>query len=420
MHKITVLDNGLRVVTNFMPHTRSVCMAVLVGAGSCYEIEREAGISHFAEHLFFKGTERRPTAKELSQDIEGIGGTINGGTDRELTVYWCKVAYHHFPTAVDVLSDLLLHSRFHADDMDQERQVIMEEIKMNLDLPQQRAGMVLNELLWPEQPLGREVLGDKETVASIGRGELVGYVAGRYLPNNAVVSVAGNIAHEDAVAQVARAFARWSPGELSTTYPSDDSQSSARMRVEARDSEQVHLCLAVHGLSHLDPQRFTVDLLATVLGGGMSSRLFTEIREKRGLAYDIHCYTDHFVNSGSVNVYAGVDPENAETATAAILDQLSAVKRGTTPDELTRAQELSKGRLYLRLENTYNVALWHGTQEVLAGRILTMDEVISIVDAVTLDDLTEVAERLLTSEQLNLALVGPVKDGPSADLLHLQ
>ena len=409
MYNKAVLDNGLRVITHTMPHSPSVSLAVLVGTGSCYESKKEAGISHFAEHLYFKGTERRPTAREISQDIEGVGGIINGSTDKEVTIFWCKVASSHFPIALDVLCDLLLHSRFDSRDIEQERKIIIEEINMDLDIPQQRVNMLIDELLWPEQPLGREVAGDKETVALITREQLLDYVAHRYLPNNAVLSIAGGIKHEEAMAQIKPLFHEWVVGGLATGYKTNDKQTAARLRVELRDSEQAHLCLAVHGFSYLHPQRFTLDLLNIVLGGGMSSRLFTEIREHKGLAYDIHSHTDHFLSSGSLTVYAGVDPEKVETAVVAILEELSKLKQGITPDELTRAKELSKGRLQLRLEDSQNMALWLGSQEILRRHILTIDEVISIIDAITSDEITTVAEELLNTEQLSLAIVGPVK-----------
>jgi len=410
MYNKAVLDNGLRIITSTMPHSRSVCLAILVGAGSCYESKEEAGISHFTEHLFFKGTERRPTSKEITQDIEGVGGIINGGTDKELTVFWCKVASPHFSIALDVLSDILLNSRFDNKNIERERQVINEEINMNLDLPQQRVSMLIDELLWPEQPLGREVIGYKETVSSITREQLLNYVARRYMPNNTVLSIAGNIQHEEAIAQIEPLFDKWAAGELATGYITDAKQTEARLRIEPKDIEQAHLCLAVHGFSRSHPQRFTLDLLNTVLGGGMSSRLFMEIREHKGLAYDIHSYTEHFLNSGSFAIYAGVDPEKIETAVAAILDETSQIKQGITATELTRAKELSKGRLYLRFEDSQNVALWYGGQEILTQQILDIDDVISIVDAITIDELKEVAKEILTESGLNLAITGPVKE----------
>jgi predicted Zn-dependent peptidase len=410
MFNKAVLDNGLRVITSTMSHSRSVCVAALVGTGSCYETKEQAGVSHFAEHLFFKGTQRRPTSREITQDIEGVGGIINGGTDKEITLYWCKVASPHFSIALDVLSDLLLNSRFDSKDIGKEQQVIIEEIKMNLDTPQQRVNMLLDELLWPEQPLGREVIGYKDTVSSLTREQLLNYLARRYMPNNTVLSIAGNIQHEEAMTQIEPLFRKWAAGKLTAGYATNDEQTEARLRIEPKDIEQAHLCLAVHGFSHSHPQRFTVDLLNTVLGGGMSSRLFMEIRERRGLAYDIHSYTEHFLHSGSFGVYAGVDPEKTETALAAILEELSKVRHGIATSELTRARELSKGRLYLRFEDSQNVALWYGSQEILLQQILDIDDVISIVDAITVDQLQEVAQKIITDGGLNLAVTGPIRE----------
>ena len=410
MYNKSVLDNGLRIVTSTMPHSRSVCLVILVGAGSCFENEEEAGISHFAEHLFFKGTQRRPTSKEITQDIEGVGGIINGATDKELTIYWCKVATPHFPIAIDVLSDILLNSVFESTEIERERGIISEEISMSMDLPQQRISMLIDELLWPEQPLGREIIGYRETVSSITRKQILDYVTRRYIPNNTVLSVAGNIEHEEAVAQIENLFGKWATGEVMTDYITDARQSGARMRIEPRDIEQAHLCIAVHGFSRSHPQRFTLDLLNTVLGAGMSSRLFTEIREHRGLAYDISSYTEHFLKSGSLTIYAGVDPKKIEIAAEAILEEMSKIKQGILTDELVRARELSKGRLYLRFEDSQNVALWYGSQEILMQQILDIDDVISIIDSTTINELKEVAGGIMTDSGLNMAVTGPVKE----------
>ncbi|MGQ9546315.1 MAG: M16 family metallopeptidase [Dehalococcoidia bacterium] len=420
MYRKVAFDNGLRVITSTMPHSRSVCVAILVGAGSCYETDEEAGISHFAEHLLFKGTQRRPTAKEISDDIEGIGGIINGSTDKEVTILWSKVASPHFPIALDVLSDLLLSSRFDNQDIEKERQVIIEEINMNLDIPQHRVNMLIDELLWPGQPLGREVAGYKETVSALTREQLTNYVGCRYVPNNTVLSIAGNIQHEEAIAQIKPLFDKWAAGQLSMGYMTDDKQAGARLRIDFKDIEQAHLCLAVHGFSYSHPQRFTLDLLNTILGGGMSSRLFTEIRELRGLAYDIHSSTDHFRSSGALTIYAGVDPRKIEIALAAILEELSKIKQGITAGELTRAKELMKGRLYLRFEDSHQVALWYGVQEILMRQILDIDDVISVVDAITTDELREVAQEILTDRELNLAVTGPVREAqPLMQLLKV-
>mgnify|MGYP001064382891 CR=1 FL=1 len=421
MYSKTILNNGLRVITSPMPHSRSVCIAIFVGAGSCYEDQKESGISHFIEHLCFKGTRRRPTAKEISQDIEGIGGIINGGTDKEVTVFWSKIASPYLSVALDVLSDLLLNSRFDKKDIEKERQVIIEEINMNLDLPQHRASMLIDELLWPKQSLGREVAGSKETVTSITREQILNYVAHNYVPNNVVVSIAGDIQPKEAIAQIEPLFNKWAAKELSTGYKVANEQTTARLHIESRNGEQAHLCLAVHGFSHRHPQRFALDLLNAVLGEGMSSRLFMEIREHRGLAYDIHSYVEHFLNSGSLTVYAGVDPIKVETAVVAILEELSKLKQGITLSELTRAREMLKGRLQLRLEDSQNMALWLGSQEILRQQILDIEEVISIIDAITAEDIKRVAEELLISEKLNLAIVGPVeKEEPLMELLKIR
>ncbi|MFW6151242.1 MAG: M16 family metallopeptidase [Chloroflexota bacterium] len=419
MYERSVLDNGLKVITSSMPHSRSVSVAVLVGAGSCYEDEEEAGISHFAEHVFFKGTRRRPTAGDISREIEGVGGVINASTDKEVTTFWCKVAAAHFRLALDVLSDVVLESRFDEAEIEKERQVVLEEIKMNLDLPQHRVGSLVEELLWPGQPLGRDIAGYKETVVTTERGRLLDYVGRRYVPNNTVVSVAGAVEHEEAVREVESLWGRWGPRDVSNGYESQSVQHGPQVRSELKEGQQAHLCLAVHGFSRFDPRRFALGLLNTVLGGGMSSRLFTEIRENQGLAYDIHSYVETFRYSGSFVTYAGVDPGKLRVAVEAILKELSKVRGGVPDDELFRAKEHSKGQLQLRLEDSHRVALWLGGQELLRGQILDVDEVLSIIDSISAQELAQVAEEVLQSQRLNLAVVAPQGDAASVAWLRL-
>lgn len=420
MYHKTVVGEGLRVITSVMPHTRSVSLAFLVGSGSCYESEAEAGISHFVEHMCFKGTARRPTAKEISQDIEGVGGIINASTGEEMTVFWCKVASAHFPLALDVLSDLMLNPRLDARDIEQERQVIVEEINMNMDIPQQRVNMLIDELLWPRQPLGREIIGSKETVAAISREGMVKHLARWYLPNNIVVSVAGDITPDEVVGAIESVFRNRSAGKVATGYLTDSRQDAPRLRLEHKDSEQVHLCLGVHGVSYSQPQRFALGLLNAALGVGMSSRLFIEVREKKGLAYDIHSYVEHYRDSGAFVVYAGVDLNKVEAAVATIVEELARLREGITPDELRRAKELSKGRMQLRLEDSQDMVSWLGSQELLRREILDMDEIISIIDAITGDEVREVAREVLNGNGLSLAVVGPVKEEkPLGRLLKL-
>ncbi|MFW6126231.1 MAG: M16 family metallopeptidase [Chloroflexota bacterium] len=419
MYLRTVVDNGLRVVTSEMPQSRSVSVAILIGAGSCYEDESEAGVSHFAEHLFFKGTNRRRTAAEITQEIEGVGGVINASTDKEATIFWCKVAVPHFTLAMDVLCDLIRGSRFDAADIEKERQVVLEEIKMNLDLPQHRVGSLVEELLWPEEPLGREIAGYRDSVMAIDRERLLAYVGARYTPNNAVVSIAGGVEHSRAVDEIGSLLEDWRPREVDADYESQATRQGPQERSEVKEGQQAHLCLALHGFSRFDPRRFALGLLNTVLGGGMSSRLFTEIRENRGLAYDIHSYVETFRYSGSFVTYAGVAPDKLQVAVEAILNELAKVKKGIPDGELSRAKEQSKGRLQLRLEDSQRVALWLGTQELLRGEIVDVDEVLSIIDSISSDEMAEVAEAVLQRERLNLAVVAPQQDAASAAWLRL-
>jgi len=420
LYQKTTLDNGLRVITVTMPHTRSVSICIFIGVGSRYEAEAEAGVSHFIEHLLFKGTSKRTTARAISEAIEGVGGILNGGTDKELTLYWCKVAQPHFELALDVLADMLLHSKFDPQDIEKERQVIIEEINMSKDSPAQRVDMLIDGLLWPKHPLGRDIAGNKESVAAITRDMMLDYRQGQYLPNNTVVTIAGNIQHQQMVTAVSQALGNWTNQRERSGYPAYKEQPAQRLHVETKDTEQAHLCLALPGLSLFHPKRFTLDLLNVILGGGMGSRLFTEIRDKLGLAYSIHSYVEHFLDSGSVTVSAGVEPKNLLTVIKAILEQLSLLRETVPESELSKAKELSKGRLLLRMEDSRNVAGWVGGQEVLTERILSVDQVVSIIDAITADELKQLAQELLVGSRLRLAVVGRVaEDEPLEELLKL-
>lgn len=419
MYRKTTLDNGLRVLTTPMPHTRSVSICIFVGVGSRYESEAQAGVSHFIEHLCFRGTQKRPTSREISEAIEGVGGIVNAGTDKELTVYWCKVAQPHFPVALDVLADIVLNSRFDPADIERERQVISEEISMSKDSPAQLVNMLIDELLWPGHPLGRDIAGSKESVAAISRQTLVDYIGQKYLPANTVVSIAGAGEHGEMVSAVEKALGKWANPKPQPTCLPYKELGFPPLRIEKKDTEQAHLCLALGGLPLLHPQRFTLDLLNVILGEGMSSRLFTEIRDKLGLAYNIHSYAEHFADSGALTVYAGVEPAKLPVAVKAILEQLARLKETVPQAELTKAKEFSKGRLLLRMEDSRSVAGWVGGQELLTGRILNVDEVLAIVDAISAGEIQQLAEERLVTEQLRLAAVGPVADESLAELLVL-
>ncbi|MBI2305156.1 MAG: insulinase family protein [Chloroflexi bacterium] len=405
----TSLSNGLRVVTSSMPHTRAVTVSIFVGAGSRYESPPEAGISHFVEHLCFKGTHRRASAKEISEAVERVGGHLNGGTDRELTVYWCKVARPYFSVATDVLVDMLRNSRFDPLEMEKERKVVLEELSAVWDSPAQRADVLIDEVLWPDQPLGRDVAGTKETVRGITQPKIIDYVGRHYLPNNAVVAVAGDISHEEIVDAFDRAMGDWYAGPSVDWHPVIDGQQAPRCSIETRRTEQTHLSLAVRGVPRLHPHRFVLDIINIILGEGMSSRLFVELREKRGLAYDIHSYVSHFRDAGALTIYAGVEHKSVSDVIQAMLEELDRFKEGTSEEELDKAKEMSKGRMMLRMEDTRSVATWLGAQEILSGRIYTVDDLAAFLDAVTLEDVKQTARQFFVTERLNLAVVGPFR-----------
>ncbi len=417
MYQKVTLGNGLRIITCPMPHTRSVSLCIYLGVGSRYEPDAEAGISHFIEHLLFRGTEKRSHSKDISAAIEGVGGILNGGTDKELTIYWCKVAQIHFRLALDVLSDMILHSRFHTEDIEKERSVIIEEICMSRDAPNQLVGMLIDELLWPDHPLGRDVAGNRNSVETITRQQMLDFLAREYTPGNTVVSIAGNIQQDESVKAVSEVLGSWSNGKQRLNYLGYRELKNPRLKIEHRDTEQTHLCLALPGLSLQHPERFTLDLMNVVLGEGMSSRLFQEVRDKLGLAYNIHSYLDHFNDTGALTVYAGVEPKNLQVGVSAILEQFALLKVNVSEEELTKAKELSKGRLLLRMEDSRSVAGWVGGQEILSGTIMDVEEVVSIIDKVTAEQISSLAERLLVSDKLRLSVVGPVKSEDNLEKL---
>jgi predicted Zn-dependent peptidase len=419
LYEKTTLANGLRILTATMPHTYSVAVAIYVGAGSRYERKEQAGLSHFVEHLCFKGSQKRPTSKDISEAIDRVGGVLNGGTDRELTVYYSKVAAPHFPLALDVLVDMVRAPRLDPDEMDKERRVILEELAMTADTPSQLVDLLIDEALWADQPLGWDVAGSEESVKAIDRQMAHDYLSRQYVTNNIVITVAGNIDHHQVEEQVAAFWGDSPPGSPSPWYPATDGH-GPRCALRYKKSEQAHLCLAVRGIPLQHPDRHALAVLSVILGEGMSSRLFLELRERQGLVYDVHSYVSHFLDTGAFTVYAGVDPTKTVDALKVILGELVRLRDGVDEEELAKAKELSKGRLMLRLEDTRSVAGWMGGQELLLGEVRTPDHVVQLLDAVTVEDVQRVARDLLVDDQLHMALVGPFRsDRRFAPLLKL-
>ncbi len=415
MFEKTTLNNGLRLVSAYMPSTPSVSICLFIGTGSRYEKDSEAGISHFIEHLLFRGTLKRSTAKEISEAIESVGGIINAGTDKELTVYWCKVAKPHYLLAFDILSDILLNSQFNLPDIEKERQIIIEEIRRSKDSPSQWVNLLIEEILWPRHPLGNDIAGSQETVSTISRGDILEYFDHQYQPHNAVVTIAGNLTHNELIPIANNFFDGWSKRGSTTKYLDWRERQSRRFSLSYRQTEQVHLCLALPGLSLNHPKRFVLDLLNVILGEGMSSRLFVNIRDQLGLAYSINSYIEHFLDTGAMIIYAGVDPKKVTTALKAILEQLFLLTKPIPETEINKAKELSKGRLLMRMENSRTVAGWIGGQEILLGQILRIDDVINIIDNIQAEEISKLSQELVAMDQLHLAIVGPITDEESLE-----
>ena len=401
------LANGLRLITAPMPQARSVAISLYVGAGSRYEKREAAGVSHFVEHLCFKGTAKRPTAQLISEAIDGVGGILNAATDREYTVFYAKVARPHLDVALDVLCDLVQTPLFDATELEKERKVVLEELAAVADSPGQQADLLLDELLWPAQPLGWDIAGTKESIEGLTRDVVVDYVRRQYVPNNMVIAVAGNVSEDEVAALLAPTLGAAVAGAPDAWSPAQNGVQAPGCALRFKRTEQTHIALGLHGLPLDHPDRYALDLLSVLFGESMSSRLFLELRERLGLCYDVHSYVTHFLDAGSFGVYAAVDPANGHKAVGALMLELRRLTEGIPEGELHKAKELAKGRMLLRLEDTRAVSGWLGGQEILTGEILSPEEVVARLEAVTPADLTRVIAGLLRRDALKLAVVGP-------------
>ena len=408
-HQFTVrpIRGGARLVTAPMVERASASLVLMFGVGSRYEDDRRGGVSHFIEHLFFKGTQRRPTSKEIAEAIEGVGGIINASTDKEVTTYWTRVPADHLELAVDVLFDIVTNSKLTPDDIDRERMVILEELKMYQDLPQDYVHSLFEEVMWPQHPLGRDIGGTLDSVSKISREDLVDYVSQHYSLPRLVVSLSGGIDPDRAAEMVEARVDGIARHDGATYAPAPGGLERPGLAYLKKKTEQAHICLGTRAISYLDEDRYALDLINTILGEGMSSRLFLEIREKRGLAYDVHSFTSKHHDGGYFAVYAGVDPSKAEETIKAILGELhKIVAEEVAESELSKAREYTKGRLQLGLESTNAMASWLGQQELLAGRIRPVAEVVAAVDAVDTAAISRVAKRVL-DQPIQLSVIGP-------------
>jgi predicted Zn-dependent peptidase len=410
LHTI-LLPGGLRLLVEELPHTHSVSLGCFVGVGAGHEQLAASGVSHFIEHMLFKGSQRRPTPKLISDAIEGVGGFLEAYTGFESTVYYAKVAHIHFDRALDVLTDMLLHPRFDPKDIEKERRVIVEELRQTEDTPSDLVHMLLDSAMWGDQPLGRDIAGDEETVAVIARDAILAHWRTHYNRANIVISVAGNIAADRAATAIEAALADLPPGQVATYLLSQPPRLGPALILHPDDSEQSNFCLGFEGLAHSDPDRRALMVFDTVLGGSMSSRLFQEIREERGLAYSVGSYSREHHDTGKWVVYGSVEPGKVHECVATVMAELRrALRHGITAEELQQVKEQVKGGILLSLEDTWSVASRNGSHLLRYGQVIPVEQVVAEVESVTCEDVLRVAGRVLREETLHLALIGPHED----------
>ena len=403
------LENGLQIATNRLEGRNSIGLAIWVRVGGRHESKRLSGISHFVEHMLFKGTETRST-KRIKEEIEGIGGSMNAFTGEESTCYFVKVPKPHFADSFAVLQDMVNHSTFKPDEIKKERTVILEEIKMYLDQPSQHVHEMIGELLWPNHALGRTISGTCQTVNRIRRVDLLRHLESYYHPQNLLVTTCGDLEHDEVHRLAVQFF-----GSRKKKHPS--SFQTVQLRPRARRSrlcflqkqtEQTHFVLAFHGLSRTHPKRYHMAILNVLLGGNMSSRLFEEVRERRGLAYEIRSSIGFFEDTGALSISAGVEPNKAPLALRVIMRELDRLRKKTiSKNELQRAKDYFQGQLLLGLEDTLDNILWFGERILYRDSPPKLRDIQREVEKVMPDDVKRMANQLFNDQNVHLALIGP-------------
>src|SRR5881398_2860958 len=394
-----------------MESAQSVTCAIMLAAGSRYETPDTNGIAHFAEHMFFKGTERRPTARDISKEVDAIGGEFNAFTSKEYTGYYVKCAAESRDVALDVLVDMLRHSKFDSDEIEREKGVIIEEMNMYYDTPRDYIGGVYEELLYDDQPLGWDIIGRKETVRGAKRDSFTGYVDRWYRPSRMVVGVGGKIG-DGLRERVEELLGDHEEAETGGPEPIRlTEQNGARVKVHTKASDQAHVCIGVHSYPLEHPDRYVLQVLATVLGGGMSSRLFTEVRERRGLAYYVYGLNHSYTDAGTLYAQAGVDIARIDDAVSTIAAELRTIAEDAVPqEELEKAKSFAKGRFVLQLETSQGLIMFGLRREVLESRTPDPQEVLAELEKVTAEDVQRVARDVIEANGLNLAVIGPFDD----------
>ena len=407
-YEITTLENRIRVITETVNHVQFMSMGFWVGVGSRYENEQQWGITHFIEHMLFKGTDKR-TAEQISGAVDAVGGQLNAFTSKENTCYYIKTLTEDFPLAVDVLSDMFLNSRFDNEEIAKEREVIIEEIKMYEDTPDDQVHDLMSANLWPEHPLGRAILGTEESIAAFNHDMLKDYMKQYYTGSNIVVSVVGNISHNQVVEAIREVLGGIPKGETNQCMIAD--RAKPGVNCYYKEIAQSQICVAMPGVAKEDDRLFPLSILNTYLGGGMSARLVKKIREEEGLAYSVYSYNGSYTDTGAFVISVGTRPENCQRVIDIILEELDDVRQnGITQEELDKSFSQLKGSLYMGLETVNSRMNKLGRSMLIYDRVITPEENVNDLSKVTVEDVKSLAEDMFRRENLQITVLGPVDE----------
>ena len=411
MHKKTTLKNGLRIITAPMEGTQTVTVLVLVGTGSKYETKDINGLSHFLEHLFFKGTKKRPNTLAIAETLDKVGGEYNAFTSQEMTGYWAKVDAGHLDLALDWVSDIFLNSKLDEKEIERDRGVILEELNMYLDMPIKHISNLWTDLLYGDQPAGWRVIGAKEAIKSVKRPQFINYFKNHYLSKNTLITVAGKIDSDDTVKKIEKYFSKIQIGQSKTKLKVKEKQNRPMSLIHYKKTDQTHLYLGVRAYDMFHPDKYALGILATILGGYMSSRLWIRVREREGLGYYIRTGAETDTDAGYLATRAGIDNQRVDRAIKLILDEYKRIReKKVGQEELKKAKDNIKGGTLLDMESSDEQASFYAGQELLTNKILTLEEKFAKIDKVTVNDVHRVARDILKPSKLNLALIGPFKD----------
>ncbi len=409
MFKKTVLKNKLRIITVPVKNANSVTVLILVGTGSKYETKDINGISHFLEHLFFKGTKKRPSTLEISETLDMIGGQYNAFTSKEVTGFWAKVDKKHTDVALDWISDIFLSSKFEEEEIEREKGVVIEELNMYLDTPTAYVSELFEDLLYRDQPAGWRIIGEKATITNFNREKVLDYYHSHYSNENTVVCVAGDVGSKQIEYKIKKHFSKIEIRKHSKKPDTKEEQSKPEILIHHKKTDQTHFCLGVRTYDMYDKRKYALSLMAVILGGNMSSRLFISVRERHGLAYYIHTSFESTSDTGYLVTQAGIKNDSLEKAVGLVLKEYKDLRINKIKDsELKKAKDYLRGTLSLSLDATDNQSSFYANQEVMGQTILTPEEKLKLIDKVSINDIKKVAEDIFKNKKLNLAVIGPL------------